>query len=475
MQHKRVAQPIGGTTTTHHENWFQRMGKALIGVFIGWILMYFSLPVLWLNEKRAAKHEALIDQGEQDCRSISADEFSAANTHWLVHVNGETVSTKSVKDPQFNVSYESGVIRLSSTVEIYQWKEIEREEKEEEEDNFGGGKTTKTRRWKEYKQLWLETYDDGITFEKAEYRNTKPPKIEAGSKIQKCERVEFGKGFLLDEKQIDQLNGDEDAKIESLVCESNGDLKFSAADSGWYYAGKSSMTSPEIGDVRVKFLALSDGPTTVLGLQDNHKEEGRGAFLPYRVVARPMCPCFGFSEEEEKQALYEEAKKSKEDINDEDMWHGPMALCCCACNLVQFVLGALFMPEICNAFTGKLSKEKAFDHLRESASMQKWIGRLVGWIMMYIGLYLIFQPFLMTLHLLPLGVGAFLAKIAGFAIAVFAFMITLIMSSLIVAMAYTMYNPAKGILMWGVLILIIVGFIAMCNALGGERSGKTFF
>jgi hypothetical protein len=480
MQQHKVSQPEGGgTTTTSHESWFQRFGKSCIAFVIGWILMWFSVPVLWLNEKRSAKHEALIDQGEADCRSIEADKFDEDNTHWLVHVNGETASMEGVKDPQFNVSYESGVIALTSTVEIFQWKEVEKEEKKEEEDNFGGGKTTKTRKWKEYHKQWLDTYESGENFEKEGHKNNKPAGLEPGTKTQTSGRVEYGKGFLLDKTLTDNLIGFKDDQIDALNCEVASGLTFkTAADKDrngatWYYSGTGSMDEAEVGDVRVRFSVLRDGPVTVLALQTKGQETGRGGFLPYRVIARPMCSClFGLSEDEEKQKLYEEANKSSEDISDEDAWHGPFAICCCACNLVQFVFNKLVLPEILFVHYGQLSKDKAIEKCREAANMTKWVIRLVGWLLMYIGCYLIFSPFLMMLRLIPLGIGGFLSDIAGFAIAVMAFASTATMATLIIAMAYTMYNPAKGLLMWALFFAIIIGFIALCNALGDAASQK---
>jgi len=108
-------KPSGSTTETSHED------KPIRDFIVGIIMVVFSFPLLWLNEKRSAQYEALVTVGEQKCREVSADSFDANNTNWLVHVTGDTVSTKPVQDEEFNVRYESGVIRLSSVVEIWQW------------------------------------------------------------------------------------------------------------------------------------------------------------------------------------------------------------------------------------------------------------------------------------------------------------------------------------------------------------------
>jgi len=218
-QHVReISQPPDVTVTTTHQNFFQRMGNAFMGMVVGLIMMCFSIPVLWINEQRNAKYEALIATGEAECRSISADDFDQKNTHWLVHVTGNTVSTQPVTLPNFNVRFESGVIKLVNDVEIYQYKEEEKSQSKEKE-TFGGGKTTETRKWKEYSAMWLGTYNSGQNFEKQEYQNSKPAGITAGSQSETCKRVEFGKGFLLSAAELDQFAGVSGVKFDKLVCE----------------------------------------------------------------------------------------------------------------------------------------------------------------------------------------------------------------------------------------------------------------
>jgi len=457
IQRHATSQPSDVTVSTTHENFFQRMGSALMGFVVGILLIVFSIPVLWLNEKRNAKQEALITQGESDCRSISADDYDSKNTHWLVHVNGNTVSTKPVEDPQFNVVFESGVVRLSSSVQIFQYKEEERTETKEKE-TLGGGKTTETRKWKEYTREWLPTFDSGENFAKAEYRNSKPAGIEPGSHSQTCERVEFGKGFLLGEAELSQLSGDSRASVGKLLCTTNTTLKFlpGCEHDGWYYCCKNNeraphmekgnMCSPHIGDVRVRFTSLKDGPATVVGLQTSSTEHSRGGFLPYRVIRRPPCPCWGLSEDQQKQRLFEEASRNKQKINEEDMWQGIMWCCCCACNLIQSLFGGVMMPEILDVFGEPLSKATAFKLIREKAAATKWTCRTVGWLLMFSGLYLTFLPFTTFLKILPFGLGSFLSSVGSGIVFIFSFITTLLVSSLIIALAYSAYHPTLGIM-----------------------------
>lgn len=462
------SQPGDVTVSTVHENFFERMGNAFKGFAAGLILMFFSIPVLWQNEKRNAKYEALISKGQSECRSIDADNCDEANKHWLVHVKGNTTSTKPVDNPQFNVRYESGAIRLSSSVEIYQYQEEEKSETKEKE-TIGGGKTTETRKWKEYTARWLASYDSGEKFEKDQYKNSKPDGIQPGSNSKTCERVEYGQGFLLADAELSQLSGDSEAKVDKLVCTKNTGMVWKH-DAGWYHSGKGDMSAPQIGDVRVHFTVLKDGPVTVVGLQTSTKEKGRGGFLPYRVIRRPACPCMSLSEEEEKERLFEQATRDKQEIVAEDMWQGIMSCCCCACNLVQCCMGGLMRDELQHAVLGAFSKAEAFTQIRSEASVKKWIWRLVGWLMMFLGLYMTFAPFTTSLKILPFGVGSFLSSVGSGIAFVFSFMVTLLVSSLIIALAYTIYHPMYGMMILGAIGAITGGILALINMIDAKSA-----
>jgi len=459
---QQVLQP-SGTTSTTHENFFTRMGHAFMGVLIGIIMIVFSVPVLWLNEKRSAKYEALISVGEEECHDISADDYDEKNTSWLVHVTGDTVSKLPVQDKQFNVRYESGVIRLTSVVEIFQNSEEEKS-KTTEKETFGGGKTTTTETWYEYTQGWRPHYNSGAGFKGSGHKNRKPDGLEAGSFSETCERVEFGRGFLLQDAELQQLQGGNNAKLEKkVVCEKNTKLTFAQGQDGKHYCCAGGIASPEIGDVRVSFTVLNDGPSTVVALQAALKEEGRAGFLPYRVIRRPPCPCFPLSEEKEKEMLYDEATRDPDKIVDEEMWHGMMMCCCCACNIVQYCCLRGMMPELHHAFGSKMSKSEAFEAIKARASALKWVFRGLGWLLMFVGLCLTFGPFTTALKLFPFGIGTFLSSMAGFILYTFSFMVTLVISIFIVAMAYLMYRPMLGIITFVALGAIIAGILALTN------------
>jgi hypothetical protein len=470
--------------------------SAFFGVLVGLVLIYLSLPVLWLNEKRNAKYESLIQRCWSDCKSLTADDFDQKNYGWPVHVTGKTVSSKPVKDKQFNVRFESGVMKILTVVEIYQYKETENRQAQAMQGGQallqsrggvtsalaggrgGGGRSggrNQQNTKKDYKAEWSDKYDAGDRFQDKKYKNTKPQYIEAGRSTQICSHIEFGKGFLLGDREIAALTGGEmmgevtgqliggvDAEIDYLTCDKNTSVKFyKDKASGWWCSGY--MDNPQVGDVRVKVSVLKDGPATIVGLQAEGSEKGRGSFLPYRTIPRPFCPCFSLTEDEEKQRLVTEAKRDPIEINESEMFHGHMACLCCGCNLIQMCLGVGMMPQILETYQSSLTKDQAFNNIVGQASMLKWVIRLGGWFMMFWGLYLLFGPFVWLLSLIPLGIGSFLSAMGAFIIGTASFFVTAVIASVVIALAYTMYHPVLGMMAFVMVGAVVAGILALCN------------
>jgi hypothetical protein len=218
----------------------------------------------------------------------------------------------------------------------------------------------------------------------------------------------------------------------------------------------------ELWAVAVDTMVKTKDGKLMLPDEVQQKEGRRGEFLPYRLISRPLC-CFGLTEEQEKERLYDEATKDLSDINDADMWHGFMALCCCGCNLIQMCCGQVMRTELLDVFSPSLTKSQAFSQIRTKASMMKWGCRLVGWLLMFFGLYATFSPFTTLLEVIPLGIGQFLSTLGSAIAWVFSFMVTLIISSVIIACAYTMYHPVWGLMWFAFIGVIVAGILVICN------------
>ena len=93
----------------------------------------------------------------------------------------------------------------------------------------------------------------------------------------------------------------------------------------------------------------------------------------------------------------------------------------------------------------------------ENAKMTSLL-RLVAWVMMVLGLYLLFSPVITLLKFIPL-VGWLLGGIVAIAAGIFAAVIGTILHLLTMAIAWIFYRPLFGIsLLFCVAILITVLF-----------------
>jgi hypothetical protein len=457
-----VTQPT--RTTVTHTSFFSRLKNSFAQFIFGLVAIMFSFPVLWFNEKRSAKFETLISRGETKCRKIEADAYDEDNTNWPVYAVATTSSVKPIEDIQFHVRFDRGVIKLSREVEIFQWVE-ETKSKTEEQETLGGGKDTVTTEWKEYTRQWLTTYNDGSGFEEPGHTNRNPEGINPGIDSKLCDRVEFGKDFILDTTLLIQL--DEDTTLTELPgggqlrCKANTGLKFVLH--GQYFCtgaqGSYDPNEPKIGDARVKFKAIKDGIVTVLALQaeaDESQKPSKGCFLPYRVIQRPLCSC-SFTEEQEKELNLQEA--TKDDFTSEAIWGGPLGWCCCCpCNLVACACASM-VPELHKVWYGKRTKEACFKDVKNEAMIMKWCLRFLGWFIMFLGLCGLFTPFTTLINIIPV-IGPWLASLGGAIVGVFSFLVTLVIAVLIIAMAYSIYHPVWGLIVFtalgGIIALILV-------------------
>ena len=72
--------------------------------------------------------------------------------------------------------------------------------------------------------------------------------------------------------------------------------------------------------------------------------------------------------------------------------------------------------------------------------------RIVGWLMLFIGIYLLFTPIINVLNWIPL-VGWLFASGVSLVALIIAFVFSLIFTFLTIAIAWLYYRPLYGILM----------------------------
>lgn len=459
--HKSEQAP---TTTTENESWLSRMGDSIWEFFFGIVLILFSIPVMWFNERRTARMDALIVVGESECVSVTRAE--TANDGALVHVAGSDAHAKKpVVSPWFDeAAFDSGCIRLRNTVEVYQW--IEHKEETERKNSLGGG-TTRTTNYS-YTKEWSSSRNDSSNFKDTRKQNKFP--INPGVITQNCSLVEVGEGdegFLVPDEMVSQLTNFSSAHSrlgDTVTSRAGGELNFAKGERFFVYG-----SGKEIGDVRVKFEMVRDGPVTIVALQT--MEANRHTFLPYRPIHRGFC-CFGVSEEEQRTRLLREAQKTQDELAEADACScGPLNLCCCCClsicNLVSKFFSQLLTPQLYHMFSGERKVAASFAAIGTQNKVMAWTIRLLGWLMLFAGTYGLFSPLLVMIDIIPF-LGPFVSTLGSYAIWGICFLVTLVLATLVISIAYLLYRPLLGMLYLGIataaagiIIAISSGAIAM--------------
>uniref|UniRef100_A0A7S3YUB5 Uncharacterized protein n=2 Tax=Lotharella globosa TaxID=91324 RepID=A0A7S3YUB5_9EUKA len=105
--------------------------------------------------------------------------------------------------------------------------------------------------------------------------------------------------------------------------------------------------------------------------------------------------------------------------------------------------------EICNTAPGSVKASELLKRNESNARVVQMILRVVGWIMMFVGLQLVFEPLLTVLDMIPI-----IGPIVRFSVSLLAFLFTLLLSFIIIAVAWFSSRP-KLVIGAGIVILAI--------------------
>lgn len=439
--------PIKSATTTH-QNWFERLKSSIASVVIGIVLCIFSIPIMWMNERRAARYESLIAVGKKECKSLEPGKSDPSNRGVLVHMQGATAHGEvEVKDRRFaDFNVHDGCLRLRTTVEAYQW--VEHSHSETKKDNVGGGSTTTTTY--SYNQEWVSYEVNSGSFNDRSYTNhMAKPGFRLGSETADCSLVYYGDSYVLPMDLVAQLGNFQDAS-KLVGDEIDGFVRKIGCDKEHYYfpeeaAGR--CQHPNTGDMRVKFSWVPDCEATVFALQAESKTSTRDSFLPYRMISRGLC---GVNEDEQKRRQIFEARKTADELYEADKCScGPLngLFCCCMCvlNCVSFCFSAAAPPQVYCLLHGSVSLSACWEKVELVANAQKNCIRFVAWAMLLIGLMLQLAPIFTVIDIIPF-VGPTLSNILWLAVFLVAVVLTLVIATLVMSLAYLVYRPMIGIM-----------------------------
>ena len=247
---------------------FGSRGKDSIGgALFGVVLVLIGTVLLFWNEGRAVKRYKDLKEGAAAVVSIPSDQVDPAMEGKLVYLKGETETVAPLKDEAFGVTAQA--VKLIRKAEMYQWVEVVRTETK---NKIGGG--TEEVKTYSYEKEWRNSPVDSSRFKVAsEHQNpTEMPFRDASTT---ASPVAFG-AFTLPDFLAAQIGGAQALPVESLETASEGVRTSAKLDRGFVYFGID-PNSPVVGDLRVSFLSVPNGPASVIAQQSG------STFVSYRT------------------------------------------------------------------------------------------------------------------------------------------------------------------------------------------------
>lgn len=249
----------------------------------------------------------------------------------------------------------------------------------------------------DYKMKWSSSLKNSSNFKKQK-DHVNPGAMPYEDKTFTAKKVTIG-AFDLSESLISQFSEWEDLSLdEGHLASLSEDLQAKAkAASGGLYIGLD-PSAPAIGDVRINFRQVLPGTASIIA-----KQSGKA--------------------------------------------------------LSGYKTGAGTKLEMLTA--GTHSSEDMFDAAEAANAMMTWILRLVGFLMMFTGIGMIFKPFTVLADTIPF-VGAIFQVGASLIAALLAFPATFIT----IAIAWIIYRPVLGIILLVLGLGFFAGFLVLGLALG---------
>lgn len=359
-------------TTTTTTGYGQRIIGSFFGILFGILLFFGSFVLLYWNEGRI--DVSSIARTQTVAVSPSSVDTSANGKG--VSVTGEIASNEILGDNLFLKP--ANYISIQRMVEMYSWVE---NVENKSTTNPGGSQTTQTTYT--YVKNWQENPPDSSTFSHPEgHINPSKPYSSDSFYVSSANIGAYG----ISPASMYPPTSDIQLTIQDTLLPSNGKI-----DSNYIFipvTASSSLSSPYIGDIRIKYTVLKPGTSvTAFGKLDQSN------IVPYYF--------------NQNNSLY------------------------------RLTMG---------------TRDEGIAQMHSEYSMSLWLFRLLGFIMMFMGLNLIFGPISVLLDILPIfgEISRGLISLIIFLVAIVLTIVTIIVSMI----AHSIIALAISVLV--VLIALIV-------------------
>jgi hypothetical protein len=225
-----------------HISWWSKLKQSFVGFLLSFVIVIGGLALLAWNEHRTLKTYKGLKAAGDTVVVADASSVNPSLDGKLIYLSAEVNTEETARDPDFDVEAPALVLRRS--VEMYQWKE----KKETKDEQKLGGGTERVTTYS-YERVWDDDLIDSGSFREGGHRNPDSmPYQDAKFAVSDAHLGAYQAG----DDVLDALNG----SALQLPEEGYFPNGFQRVDATTLYAGDGSLSSPQIGDLRVRFEAV---------------------------------------------------------------------------------------------------------------------------------------------------------------------------------------------------------------------------
>jgi hypothetical protein len=388
-------------TETTSTSYGQRLAGSAKGMIGGLLMFIIGTCLLWWNEGRTVRTAKAIGDAASHVESVAdVSRVDASLNGKLIHASAFADTKDTLTDDMFGVR--ELAIRLDRKVEYYQWVE---NAQTKEREKIGGGKETTTTYT--YEKKWVDKPVNSAEFKDPQYQSANKVLSEVEERNEMAQHVTFG-AYTLPELFVASISGSEpvevrmteeqrftwNERLHMLRPKVNTETSLVHTSANTVYLGFS-PNSPQVGDVRVTFTKVPPADISLIAQVDG------STFKVYR------------------------AKNGQ------------------SFSRVQM---------------GTVGVDEMIEQARSENNMLTWVLRLVGVLLIVIGLKGMFGLLPMLFKVLP-----FLGSIVDAGVGLVSWILGLAWSLIIIAIAWLVFRPIIGI---SLLVLAIAGIVFL------KRRGK---
>ena len=380
-------------TNVTSESYGSRMKNACCGVFMGILLFFGSMGLLFWNEGRNIKTQRDLDEGQElvvetSVANLTAtkvvtstDENSIVNK--LIHVTGPVTTPSALVDPIFGVSTGTGnssaALKLKRFVEMYQWQESSTSETVKTKN--GGTRTETTY---SYDKTWSSWLIDSDSFNKKQAAVENPKSFPFDPLELEADPILLG-NVTLSSPIVSRLNWYEPVSGVSISDIPDAQIRQQVttySNSGFYYGNGTTNAAPSVGDTRITFEAVEADTVSIIALFTGD------SLTPYTTSRG----------------------------------------------------GTLLLVK-----RGTFSADELFVQAEEENEQLTWILRFVGFLIMFLSILIMLQPISTAVDIIPFVGDCLEGGLEKCVFPTIAFLIALPVSAFVMALGWLWYRPVIAV------------------------------